>query len=562
MTKMDGRTPVIGSPSASAAQGRRPAAIGCARLLPRIPTRNLARTALRASLRLLGAVTALLALVPGTAGAEIKEFTIETPKSGPDQIAVGPDGNLWFTESGVNKIGRITPKGVITEFGPTSGTPRGITAGPNGERALWFAEGTGETSKIGRITTKGVITNEFPVPIPPTYGHGTDYPTAITAGPEGALWFTGVQLLNASLANYSIARITTSGGFTGFVAPSHYMRPRYAITTGPDGNLWATAEGTNLNEVVRMTPGGTYTEYLVAEAKARAEIIGITVGPDGALWFTEQFAGKIGRITTAGVKTNEFPLLPEGSRPSYITKGSDGALWFTDDLEKIGRITTAGEFIECGLPSAGRNDPSGITQGPDGAFWFTESVGNRIGRITDCSPSITKLKPKKGPVSGGTNIVITGKSLSTTTSVKFGSKDASSFVVNSGTEVTAVSPGSLPGTVDVRVTAGGVTSHVASADHYKFTPTVTSVSPKEGPAAGGTNVTVTGTGFINGATTIKFGTATASSISCTSWDPAKPAVETKCTAVAPPHAAGRVDVRATVNKAISPKAAGDRFTYN
>src|SRR5258706_4225506 len=33
----------------------------------------------------------------------------------------------------------------------------------------------------------------------------------------------------------------------------------------------------------------------------------ITTGPDGALWFTESFANKIGRITTAGVIT-EFPI--------------------------------------------------------------------------------------------------------------------------------------------------------------------------------------------------------------------------------------------------------------
>ena len=52
----------------------------------------------------------------------------------------------------------------ITEFSlPTAFSgPLGITAGPDG--ALWFTEaGTGGTSKIGRITTAGAIT-EFPLP--------------------------------------------------------------------------------------------------------------------------------------------------------------------------------------------------------------------------------------------------------------------------------------------------------------------------------------------------------------------------------------------------------------
>ncbi len=62
-------------------------------------------------------------------------------ESRPDGITAGPDGNLWFTESGGNKIGRITPSGQITEFPlPTGITkpyyPIGITAGPEGN--LWF----------------------------------------------------------------------------------------------------------------------------------------------------------------------------------------------------------------------------------------------------------------------------------------------------------------------------------------------------------------------------------------------------------------------------------------
>ena len=37
-------------------------------------------------------------------------------KAEPFSITAGPDGNLWFTEWGANRIGRITPSGVVTEF--------------------------------------------------------------------------------------------------------------------------------------------------------------------------------------------------------------------------------------------------------------------------------------------------------------------------------------------------------------------------------------------------------------------------------------------------------------
>ena len=58
----------------------------------------------------------------------------------------------------------------------------GITAGADG--ALWFTEGEG--NNIGRITTAGVVA-EFAIP---TVGSGPWY---ITAGPDGALWFAEVN---------------------------------------------------------------------------------------------------------------------------------------------------------------------------------------------------------------------------------------------------------------------------------------------------------------------------------------------------------------------------------
>ena len=54
-------------------------------------------------------------------------------------IGAGPDGNVWFTDTGNHSIGRITPSGAVTEFVATDslGTLGGITAGPDGN--IWFA---------------------------------------------------------------------------------------------------------------------------------------------------------------------------------------------------------------------------------------------------------------------------------------------------------------------------------------------------------------------------------------------------------------------------------------
>jgi virginiamycin B lyase len=101
--------------------------------------------------RLLLAMIVLLCAAGSLAGRVLAVTLTEFPiPAASKSITSGPDGALWFTEDSVNKIGRITTAGVITEFPvPTAGSGlRGITTGPDG--ALWFTENF--SNKIGRIT--------------------------------------------------------------------------------------------------------------------------------------------------------------------------------------------------------------------------------------------------------------------------------------------------------------------------------------------------------------------------------------------------------------------------
>lgn len=259
---------------------------------------------------------------------------------------------------------------MVTEFIlPTAaGRPSAITAGPDG--ALWFTEAGG---KIGRITIDGKIT-EFPIK-----GGGVLH--SITTGPDGALWFT-------NFTSKKIGRIPASATAENFQLIEFAVPASsgpLGITIGPDGALWFTeAAGGNIG---RITTAGAVTEFPIAVAKTGE----ITSGPDGALWLA-YFRGKIGRVTTSGTIT-EFTLSTEKSSPGGITTGPDGALWFTESVGgKIVRMTTDGKTTEFALPNPNAQ-PWGITTGPDGALWFTEAscvrgsgsrciAGNKIGRIT------------------------------------------------------------------------------------------------------------------------------------------------------------------------------------
>lgn len=180
-----------------------------------------------------------------------------------------------------------------------------------------------------------------------------------------------------------------------------------------------------------------------------------------------------------------------------------------------------------------------------------------VGESPAPAPTVTKLAPKTGPVVGATTVTITGKHFSEVSAVRFGSSSAAAFLVDSTSKITASSPAGTSGAVDVTVTTPAGTSAITSADRFTYAaPTVTGLSPSSGPKAGGSEVTITGSGFAPGSgTSFKFGSRPATGVDCESIE--------SCTAVSPARAkVGKVEVIATVGKDHSKKdPPADQFTY-
>jgi hypothetical protein len=83
-------------------------------------------------------------------------------------------------------------------------------------------------------------------------------------------------------------------------------------------------------------------------------------------------------------------------------------------------------------------------------------------------PAITSINPSVGSIYGGTSVVITGTGFAGTQIVKFGNTYCS-FVLNSNTQITAVSPGvGSPQTVGISVTTSGGVSAETTADQFTF----------------------------------------------------------------------------------------------
>jgi hypothetical protein len=169
-------------------------------------------------------------------------------------------------------------------------------------------------------------------------------------------------------------------------------------------------------------------------------------------------------------------------------------------------------------------------------------------------PGITALSPTSGPTVGGTAVTITGRDFTGATAVSFGGAPAKSFTVNSDSSITAVSPASTTGTVDVTVTTAGGQSPASAADKFVYLPppAVSSVSPSRGPRTGGTSVTITGHGF-TAATAVSFGGAEARSFKVNS--------DSSITALSPARTTGTVHVVVSTRGGSNALSAGDEFTF-
>jgi virginiamycin B lyase len=301
-------------------------------------------------------------------GYKLTEYSIPTPKAESQGIVSDVNGNMWFTEPGADKIGKVTPAGVFTEYPlPAGSKPFHIDRATDG--TLWFTE-TG-TNKIGKITTAGVITH-YAVP---TASAGL---SDIVAGPNGNLWF--VEQLGRK-----IGRITINGDITEFplnTIPSQ-SAPNY-LTMDSGGNIWFA----DFSKIGKMTTSGVITWY--SSATPGASIAGLVAGSDGNIWYTLAYPGGIGKITTSGVIT-EY-MLPAGGYggPMQIIRANDNKMWFTDTANAVGRITVNGEYTMYPIKATGtfpQLATSGIASDASDTIWFTQfqQNANKIGKLEACT---------------------------------------------------------------------------------------------------------------------------------------------------------------------------------
>jgi hypothetical protein len=169
---------------------------------------------------------------------------------------------------------------------------------------------------------------------------------------------------------------------------------------------------------------------------------------------------------------------------------------------------------------------------------------------TPSTPSIFSVSPATGPTAGGTQVVIGGTRLQSACVVTFGETQAQTTFISEA-QLTAIAPPHAAGTVPVRLTCGSDSFELANAFTYLAAgPTLERVSPSLGNIAGGTIVQLTGTNLTSACGVFFDGTAARGVQS--------DGTTSALTAIAPPHAAGSVEVTVRCSASMAPHGA----TYN
>src|SRR5579864_7169265 len=296
------------------------------------------------------------------------EYDTPGPNRMPWSAHPAKDGTFWVTYYGdANKIGNLDPAtGVVKEYPvPNIGTAAIHSAVPAPDGSVWLTEQG--SNKLGRWD--------------PTTRQITEFQDAYVSGKEGTVAGGSKHTLRIDAQG----RIWATGGPLTVFDPKTQkftqikeIPSAYGLALDKDGNCWFAEYVPNgkIGKVDAKTLQVTKWQPPTPDARPRR----IQIDTDGTIWFAEFQAGKIGQFDPKTEAFKEYALPGPEATPYALAIAKNHTLWYSSEhLDVIGNLDPqTGHVTEYPFPQA-ENTMREFNLDAQGRMWFGSPANNKVG---------------------------------------------------------------------------------------------------------------------------------------------------------------------------------------
>ena len=422
---------------------------------------------------------------------------VTASEGGANDVNLGGDGTVSKMDTNGNVLWTVS-------LSQASGAnpAAGLVQGAGGVLYGTTVNGGGGFGTVFKITSGGSLTPLYSF----TNGvDGANPEASLELGSDGYLYGTtskGGANDVGSGGDGTIFKMTTNGVLVWSVSfnKTNGRRPVSGLVQGSDGTLYGTTPSGGANDlgiggggtVFAITTNGVLTSLYSFAGDANGAIpeAGLALGPDGSLYGTTTAGGNLSlnsglgfgtvfNITTAGALSTLAAfngtngVSPRGALAlgvdfNFYGATARGGVDYPVGYGTLFQVTMSGaltSLLSFNGNYGGAYPEAGLTQAAPGVFYGTTAQGgtNDLGNGGDGSvfrfslppapaPTVGGISPVVGPTNGGTVVSIAGSGFEIGATVTFGSLPAVSVSANSPTNITAVTPPSPEGIVNVAIT--------------------------------------------------------------------------------------------------------------
>jgi virginiamycin B lyase len=296
------------------------------------------------------------------------EYQIPKPNRMPWSAVEDRNGMFWIPYYGAaNRIGKLNPKtGAVDEYRvPNDSTAAIHSAVPAPDGSVWLTEQG--ANRLGRWDPASAKITEYQdqyLPGKEGVTTGGDKHT-LRVDAQGRVWATGRPLTVFDPKTAKFTRISE-------------VPTAYGLALDRDGNCWFaeyTQDG-QIGKVDAKTLKVTKWKPPTPDARPRR----IQIGADGMVWFAEFKSGEIGRFDPKTQSFREFPLPGPEATPYALGLDPAGAVWYSSEhMDVVGRLDpSTGKVTEFPFPQS-ENTMREFFTDSQGRLWFGSPANNKVG---------------------------------------------------------------------------------------------------------------------------------------------------------------------------------------